>query len=302
MNETTSQSGAALASAGRLAWIAFIVAVLVGGVNAVAVRFTVAELPPFWGATLRFGLAAALFWVASLARRESFPRGRELQGVLLYGILNFGLGYAFLYVGIIELGAGLTQVVLALGPLITFFLALAHRLETFQWRPLIGALLAVGGIAMAFVQRPEGSLPLLSLLYIVAGTAAFSESIIVIKKYPPAPMLMTNALAATVGAVFLLLGSVLAGESRALPQRPETWAAIGYLAVFGTFIFFYLVLYVNREMSAMATSYMFVLLPFVTVTLAARLANEPLTPALLLGAVLVVVGVWFGALARGKTS
>ena len=44
------------------------------------------------------------------------------------------------------------------------------------------------------------------------------------------------------------------------------------------------------------------LLPFVTVTLAARLANEPLTPALLLGAVLVVVGVWFGALARGKTS
>ena len=297
MNETTSQSGAALASAGRLAWIAFIVAVLVGGVNAVAVRFTVAELPPFWGATLRFGLAAALFWFASLARRESFPGGRELQGVLLYGILNFGLGYAFLYVGIIELGAGLTQVVLALGPLITFFLALAHRLETFQWRPLIGALLAVGGIAMAFVQRPEGSLPLLSLLYIVAGTAAFSESIIVIKKYPPAPMLMTNALAATVGAVFLLLGSVLAGESRALPQRPETWAAIGYLAVFGTFIFFYLVLYVNREMSAMATSYMFVLLPFVTVTLAARLANEPLTPALLLGAVLVVVGVWFGALA-----
>ncbi|HEY1409175.1 MAG TPA: DMT family transporter, partial [Promineifilum sp.] len=197
MNETTSQSGAALASAGRLAWIAFIVAVLVGGVNAVAVRFTVAELPPFWGATLRFGLAAALFWVASRARRESFPRGRELQGVLLYGILNFGLGYAFLYVGIIELGAGLTQVVLALGPLITFFLALAHRLETFQWRPLIGALLAVGGIAMAFAQRPEGNLPLLSLLYIVAGTAAFSESIIVIKKYPPAPMLMTNALAAT---------------------------------------------------------------------------------------------------------
>jgi drug/metabolite transporter (DMT)-like permease len=40
-----------------------------------------------------------------------------------------------------------------------------------------------------------------------------------------------------------------------------------------------------------------VLDPFVTVLAAAWLLGEPLTAGLLLGAVLVVIGVWFGALA-----
>jgi drug/metabolite transporter (DMT)-like permease len=301
MNQTAPQPAATVARHHSRVYAAFAITILLGGINAVAVRFTVEELPPFWGASLRFIIAAFLFWIAALARRNPFPGGRMLIGVLLYGVFNFGISYALLYWGIRDVGAGLTQVILALGPLITFLLAVIHRLEPFRLRVLAGSLLAVGGIALAFVKGPPTAVPLLPLLGMVLAAASFAESIIVIKVFPPAPILITNAIAVTTGAAMLLAGSFLAGETRALPKLPLTWAAVSYLAVFGTVIVFYLALYVNQRLSASATSYMLVLFPFVTVFVAARLLGEPLTAALLLGAVLVVIGVWFGVLAgQGK--
>ena len=41
---------------------AFFVGVIFGGLNAIGIRFVVAELPPFWGATLRFAPAALLLF------------------------------------------------------------------------------------------------------------------------------------------------------------------------------------------------------------------------------------------------
>jgi drug/metabolite transporter (DMT)-like permease len=63
-------------------------------------------------------------------------------------------------------------------------------------------------------------------------------------------------------------------------------------------VLFYLFLFLVRRWTASATSYLFVLFPFVTVVLAAWLAHETVTAAFLGGGVLVLVGVWVGTLAR----
>jgi drug/metabolite transporter (DMT)-like permease len=117
-----------------LTFLAYIFTVIFAGANAVAVRFTVAELPPFWGAVIRFAGAALIFWAVVLIRRTPLPVGRAMVGILLYGFLSFGANYAFLYWGIQSIPAGLTQVILALVPLMTFFSAFFHRLEPFRWR------------------------------------------------------------------------------------------------------------------------------------------------------------------------
>jgi drug/metabolite transporter (DMT)-like permease len=272
--------------------------VLLGGTNAVAVRFTVAELPPFWGATLRFAAAALIFWVLALWQREPLPRGRALRGVILYGVLNFGANYALLYWGIRDVGAGLTQVILSLAPLFTFLLAVAYRLEPFRWRALLGATLAVAGIAVAFAGGIEAAVPPASILAVVLAALCFAEALIVLKRYPPAPPLITNAVAVSTGAAVLLAASLLAGEARVWPALPQTWAAILYLVLGGTVIIFYLAIFIVRRLTASATSYLFVLFPFVTVLMAAWLLDEPLTAALLAGAALVAAGVWIGALSR----
>ena len=70
---------------------AFLTAVVLGGINFVAVRYSNEELDPIWGAALRFGLAAAVFAVLCAALRLSLPRGRVLALVVTYGLIGFGL-------------------------------------------------------------------------------------------------------------------------------------------------------------------------------------------------------------------
>ena len=55
---------------------AFVLVVLIGGSNFVAVRFSNRELPPFWGAGLRFAIAGALLLLFARWRRIPLPRGR----------------------------------------------------------------------------------------------------------------------------------------------------------------------------------------------------------------------------------
>jgi drug/metabolite transporter (DMT)-like permease len=279
----------------RSVLFAFFLIVLLAGANAVAVRFTVAELAPFWGAFLRFGTAALIFWAVVIFRRLPLPKGRALAGVLLYGFLSIGASYAFIYWGIRKIPAGMSQVLLALVPLVTFFAAVLHGLESFRWRGLLGAALAVFGIGFAFFEGPSGHLPVAPLLAILAAAVCIAEASIVVKIFPRSDPFVTNALGMTTGGLSLAFFSRLVGESWKIPVRAATWASILYLILIGSVIVFYLFLYVLSHWSASATSYQFVLFPFVTVVLSAWLAGETIGPGLLIGGNFVVAGVWIGA-------
>jgi drug/metabolite transporter (DMT)-like permease len=98
----TSGDGSETAQPDRATLIAFVLMVVCAGGNAVAVRFSNSELPPFWGATMRFTAAALIFWIIVLVRRIALPKGRALIGVLLYGLLAVGASYAFLYWGLLR--------------------------------------------------------------------------------------------------------------------------------------------------------------------------------------------------------
>jgi len=55
-----------------------------------------------------------------------------------------------------------------------------------------------------------------------------------------------NAVGMTAGALVLLTASMIAGDPFVLPQRGETWLAIGYLVVIGSIAVFLLYLVVLR--------------------------------------------------------
>ncbi len=275
--------------------------VLLVGSNAVAVRFTVAELPPFWGATLRFAAAALIFWVFVLVRRIDLPRGRALVGVLLYGFLNFGATYALLYWGLRTIPAGLTQVILALVPLMTFFAAYIHGLEAFRWRGLLGAGLAMLGIVLAFFNGKTGTPSVWPLLAVALAAACIAEGTVVVKLYPRSDAFAANALGMTVGTLTLLILSLAVQEPWTLPHRSATWLSTGYLVLFGSVMVFWLFLYILSHWTASAASYQFVLFPFVTVLVAGWLAGETVGLGFLLGALIVLAGVWLGAFSSRGT-
>jgi drug/metabolite transporter (DMT)-like permease len=278
---------------------AFALAVTLGAGNFLAVRLSNLELAPFWGAGFRFGLAAASFIVVALALRLRWPRGRELGLTVLYGVLGFAVFYALMYWALTQVTAGVAVVVMAVVPLMTLLLATVQGLERLRIRGVLGSLLALSGIAWMTFGPQHVVVPLGALAAMLGAAVAVGQNIIVGKRLSANHPAVTNAVGMTVGAVLLLGSSAVVGEPWALPRQAEALWGVLYLVTFGSVGLFVLVLLVVRRWTASATSYMFVLFPVVTMALEAWILAEPVTGQMLVGAALVMAGVWFGALSPG---
>ena len=284
----------------RTTLTAFCAAVLVGGTNMVAVRISDRGLEPFWGATQRFAMAAAVMLVIVRVRRLPFPRGRALRFAVAYGALTFGASFALFYWGVVRVPAGTAGVIMASTPLLALLLSVAHGLEPFRRRGAVGAGVALAGIAVIFAGRSGGGLPTASVLAILASAACAAESAILLKRAPEVDPVTMNAVAMAVGAPILLALSFIGRETLGVPDRGSVWAAVLFMGLLGTPALFFLYVFVVRRWTVSASSYQFVLAPVVAIALAALLLGERITPAILLGAPLVLAGVWIGALALDR--
>ena len=280
----------------RAALLAFVAMSLLAGGNAVAIRYSNRELAPLWGAGLRFALAAALLGLIMVALRRPLPRGWALRGAILYGALAIGGAFALAYYGLVRIHAGLGQTLLALVPLATLFLAVLQRQERLRLGGVVGALVALAGIAVMSNATVRADVPLLSLLAILGAAFCFAQAAILVRRFPPVHPVTMNAVGMATGAVLLVCGALIAREPIELPERTATWLAIAYLVPVGSVLVFVLYVVVLRYWEASRAAYEFVLIPIVTVALSAWLDDEPITVELVLGGLLVLAGVYLGAL------
>ncbi|HEV2711587.1 MAG TPA: DMT family transporter [Gaiellaceae bacterium] len=286
----------------RTALAAFVATSVLAGGNAVAIRFSNRELDPFWGAFLRFALAASLLAALMAALRLTLPRGRALTGTVLYGALGFGAGFALAYYGLVRIHAGLGQTLLAVVPLATLFLAVLQRQERLRLGALLGGLIALAGIAVMSNATLDADVPILSLAAVLGSALCLSQAAVLVRRFPPVHPVTMNAVGMATGAVLLFGGALLAHDTLEVPRRAETWLAIGYLVPVGSVLVFVLYLVVLRYWEASRAAYEFVLIPLVTVALSTWLDDEPLGIALLLGGPLVLLGVYVGALRRAPST
>lgn len=270
--------------------------VLIAGANPIAVRFSNAELDPLWGAGLRFGAASILLFLIVLMKRLPLPRHRALLGSVLFGILSSFGAYAFVYIALKHIQASTASPIMASVPLLTFFLAIAHGVERFRWRGLLGGALSVAGIAVLSGVGSDNDGALKYILMVVAGAACAAESGIVIKKFPQTHTIALNAVAMAVGSVLLLASSFAASERHVTPDRAKTWFSVVFLILLGSMVLFLLYVTVVTRWTVTGASYQFVLFPIISVILASLVAGEELTPGLGIGVVLVLGGVYIGAL------
>jgi drug/metabolite transporter (DMT)-like permease len=280
--------------------LAFAAMILFGGNNVVAVRLSDRGLAPFYGAGVRFVTAAILLSAFLAYRRIALPSREQLKGTLLYGFLGFGVSYAFAYLALTSLSSGVAAVLMGAVPLITLFLAVAHGVERFKARGLIGATIAVAGI-VALVGMPSKAHVAIGALLLALGAAfSIAESSIVLKKYPTGHPMATNAVAMGFGGILLLVLSLVAGEQWSLPANTATWLSLIYLIVPGSIGLFALFLFVLKRWPASRVAYMTVLTPFVASLSGPALAGDALTPAMVAGGLIVLVGVYVGALSTPK--
>jgi drug/metabolite transporter (DMT)-like permease len=287
-----------VAGRNRVVLAAFLTGSVLAGANGVGVRFSNRELAALWGAGLRFSVAALLLLGIMAVLRLPLPRGRALTGTLLYGALNFAGAFALAYYGLVQVHAGFGQILLALVPLATLLLAVAQGQERLRAGAVLGTVLALAGVALLSRAPLRESVPLLSFLALLGGALCFAEAAVLVRRFPPVHPVAMNAVGMATGGALLLLGSALVGEPVAVPERAPTWIALAYLVLVGSIVVFVLYLFVLRNWAASRAAYAFVISPFVTVILSAWLDDEPIGPGLVVGGLLIVGGVYVGALRR----
>jgi drug/metabolite transporter (DMT)-like permease len=275
---------------------AFVVGTVLAGGNAVGIRVSNRELDPLWGAGFRFLLASLLLAAVMLVMRLTLPRSRALLGVLLYGALIFGGAFSFAYYALVHIHAGLGQTLLALVPLATLLLAVVQRQERLRLAALVGTLLSVAGIAVISGLSGREAVPFLPLLAVLGAVFCFAQATVLLRHFPSVHPVTTNTLGMATGAAILVALSLLLQESITLPDRGATWLALAYMVALGSGPVFVLYVVVVRLWSAARAAYTFVLIPVVTVLLSAWIDDEPIGVGLVVGGLLVVAGVYVGAL------
>ena len=128
-------------------------------------------------------------------RKNALPRGRALLGVVLYGVFSFGFAYAFAYIALSELPAGIGSVIFASMPLFVVILAHLHRIEHLRWQALVGALITLVGISILANPFAASSVPLVAVLTMLVSAVAAAEGTVIVKLFPPVPPLVANSVA-----------------------------------------------------------------------------------------------------------
>jgi drug/metabolite transporter (DMT)-like permease len=231
-------------------------------------------------------------------RRSRLPRGRKLLGAVIYGLLNFTVGYALMYLALVDIPAGLSTIVFAIVPLLTLMLAVAHRLEVLSLRGVVGSLIAVAGVGIAFGSQADAVIPLTSLVLLLMSALVAAESSVLVKLIPPGDPVGANLVGMTIGALLLGTLSLLTGETPMMPDAAATWASLLYVAVVGSVGLFLTFLWLLARWTASGTSYSVLLMPMWTMVAVAVLLGEPLSPVGIAGGAIVILGTWLGAFSR----
>jgi len=279
---------------------AFAITAIIGGGNAVGTRISNMELAPFWGASMRFFAAAILLIAVVAFMRLDLPRGRALLGVLLYGLFTFGMGFGFVYLALTELTAGTAMVGMATVPLLTLIFAVTLGIERFSVRGVAGTVIAALGIALVFWDAVAIA-SAASMTALMCSAASFAASPIVVKKFPRVHAVSQNAIGMLAGSSILFAISLLQAEQWTLPAMMRTQIALLYLVVLGSIATFLLYLFIVRRMTPSGANYIMLLVPLAATFFGWILLGETAGSLFFLGSILVLTGVFIGALMRPPT-
>lgn len=264
---------------------------LVWGSTFLAIRIGNEAVAPVWSAALRLLIAAPLYALIALAVRAPWPRGAALRAALLYGFLNYGVQFALLYRGELEVPSGTSSILYATIPLTTALGAAGLKVHPLRRHEILGALVGLSGVVLVFSGAlSRGGPPLaLAAVLIAAIVAAFSG--IVLKMGPPQSTWAVNGVGAVVGVAVCLPTSLALGESWTLPRGLAGWGPIFYLIAAGNLVAYALYGWLIAKWKVTSVNAMTLVIPVVAVLLGALVRAETLGPGTVAGAALVLVGV-----------
>lgn len=278
----------------------FLTAVLWGG-TFIAGRILAQEVEPYSGSFLRFLVASVCMFplVRHFEGTLQPLRGRQFLLVFLSGLTGVFLYNVFFLSGMQTVQAGRASVIVASNPvLISLFAALLFRGERMTLLKATGVALSVAG-AVYVITRGNPSTLLDGAMgrgeWLIFGCVASWVSYSLVGKVVMRDVQPVSAVtyACLVGSAALLPPALVEGMAGNLGGYSlSAWSAIVYLGFFGTclgFIWYYEGI---REIGPSKAGVFINFVPISAVILSFLLLGESIDASLLIGAALVLFGVY----------
>jgi drug/metabolite transporter (DMT)-like permease len=284
----------------RLGISLYVLLVVIWSSTWVAIKIGLEDAPALLGAGVRFALAGVLLLGWAALRRRPLQTDRLLA--LILGLLPFAFCYGLVYWGEQYIPSGLTAVLFGVMPLYTAILAsfLLHD-EPLRARTLFGVALALGGLTLAFAESlelgSEDKAALGAIAVVLSPLGAALGNVALKRRAQELDAIVLNGWGMLVGGALLL---ALSGATEDWGDAAWGAKAIGsilYLAVVGSAVAFVTLTVLLREMSAQASSFIALMIPFGALAFGALLYDEAITAQAIAGAALVVAGL---LAARGR--
>ncbi|MDP9392143.1 MAG: EamA family transporter [Actinomycetota bacterium] len=272
---------------------------VVWGSTYLAIKVTVASLPPFLAMGTRFLLAGTVLCLGLLALRGRAVfrmSGRQLATAALCGLLLLVGGNGLVAVAEQDVASGLTALLIAGTPLwVVVLRALLH--DRPSTGTVAGLLLGLAGVVVLLLPGFRGATELLPLLLVLLSSLLWSFGTVLSTRRPlPSDPFATTVVEMYAGGTAMLVLGTLGGEWSRLDLAAvsaSSWLAYGYLVGIGSVVAYsaYVWLLANAPLS-LVTTYAYVN-PAVAVLLGAVLLGEPLTTSVLAGGAVIIAAVAF---------
>lgn len=283
-----------------IVYIKLILTALLWGGTFIAGRVVAGDVGPFSAAFFRFFIAS-IFLVLFTYRIEGklpLPGKRQMIPVFLLGMTGVFSYNVFFFKGLKLINAGRAAIIIAGNPiLITLFSAYFFK-EKLNLIKGVGIMISVAG---AVIVISKGSLN-----EIVNGGIGWGEIFIfccvlswvaysligkaVMNGLSP---LVSVTYSSVIGTLWLFFPAFFEGMLKECSSYTNmAWLSIFYLGFFGTVIGFVWYYEGIKKIGAMRASLFINFVPICAVVLAFFILDEPITPSLFIGTVLVCSGVY----------
>ncbi len=263
-----------------------------------AIKVGLRDLPPISFVAIRFLIAIGVLLAVSIGRTRLLPLRRSDYGILVItGILMFALNYTLLFWAELHVSSGLAAVLQATIPI--FGMVFAHWMlpdEPLRLRRFAGAMIALGGVTVicARLLGFNGTLAFWGGVGVVVGaaSAAFANVLVKARAMQLAPAMLAAWQMIFGIAPLLVLGFVVDGSPARFHWTATSVFCLLYLAVIGSALTFLLLYWLLPRLTVAQLQSISLITPPGAVILGWLLGGETFPLSSLLGAGLVLVGVW----------
>lgn len=262
---------------------------LVWGLNLIASKIGVAQFPPIFFTALRFG-SLAIFLLPLL----KFHRGQMLN-LFWAAMLTGPAAFSLLFVGVSKAEDAATVAIASqMGVPISTLLSIWLLGETIRWRRTLGIALAfVGMVIISFDPRVFAYWEGLALVVVSCFFA--SLGLIFVKRLKNIRALELQAWIALAGGSMLLLFSFLleSGQWEAVQSADwQGWGSLAFTTLMSSLLAHTAWYYLVSKYPVTSLSPITLLSPLFGIFFGVTLLNDQLTPRMLLGGAVTLVGVF----------